>query len=78
MLVAISRIKSLYLSGSAEEKVQNESVHYSISLHGGGTLSVESITLSSDYVSAKHPILGKITLTRSSLNKITSTSNTDE
>ena len=78
MLVPISRIKSLYLSGSAEEKVQNESVHYSISLHGGGTLSVESITLSSDYVSAKHPILGKITLTRSSLNKITSTSNTDE
>ncbi len=78
MLVPLSKIQSLYFSNSSKDTSKSELPNYIINLHGGGSLRVESITLSSKHILAKHPILGQITLKTSSLNKITSTSNTDE
>ncbi|MEO1856762.1 MAG: hypothetical protein ABGY95_05270, partial [Rubritalea sp.] len=78
MVVPLSHIQSLYFADSSENVIQNKSDNYIITLQGGGSLTVESIKLSSTEVSAKHPILGQITLKPHSLQSITSTSNKDE
>jgi hypothetical protein len=78
MLVPLSQIQSLYFSAAKDKTTKNETGKYILSLQGCGSLSVESILLSKKQISAKHPILGEITLKPSSLDKITSTSNSDE
>lgn len=78
LLVPLDQIELLYFSNTKSKTMKDPPGKYILSLQGGGSLTVDSVLLSKNQVSATHPILGEITLKSSSLQKITATSNTDE